>query len=831
MSRPLIAVLLASLLAVPALAAPVEPPRRMRVVVSEDASLERLLASGLDVVNVRGRQVELLVRPGDEARLVALGFSATLIDEHPGMTAAAAARADWQRMGVRAPARDRAGREAGTLVAPPYGGGSMAGYWTTAEIKAKLDDLVAGDALDLVANQIDTVGYSTQGRPVWGLRIAKTVAGPDTRPVVFFNALTHAREPGGMQTLFYFVDQLLSRYGTDPYARYLLENRVIYIVPLVNPDGYAVNENTYFNSGGTTLGYWRKNTRDNNGNNSFDPNDGVDLNRNYGVQWNLNDFGSSPNPIDETYRGPAAFSEPETQVQRDLVTLLQPKTAFSFHTYSDLLIHPWGYTTTPTGDGDAFDEWGDELSRSNGYVHGAAPRILYEVNGEFNDWCYGDTLLKPRVFSWTPEVGAFEDGNFWPAPSKIVPIATRMLHSCYVLAGIAGTFVQEDGITITEGAMNAGRLTNLIVRARNLGLATTGPGLNGTLLPIDLGANILNGVVSYPGLGTRQSADPVGTSRFQIALDDTVTPGRLMRFLVEFRDGAGLYSRDTLVIPAGTPTVVFQDYASSGLGFWTPALWSIVSGDPAHASAYFTDSPLGDYAAAADNRFYLKIRLNLSAGVHAHALYEARWQIEQDYDGVAVEATSDTAAIPFAPVAATGTIPGSGIGVQTAGQPLYTGARYRWRPEIADLSAFTGPGKTNVRLRFRLRSDSGGEFDGMAIDSLRIVIYNPAAQPGPVSVDPAVPRALALSAPAPNPTRGLVRFDLDLPEEGSVRFEILDIAGRRVRTLHDGPLGAGAWTQGWDLTEDSGRRVAPGIYFARFTGAAGSAMRRLVVID
>ena len=43
-------------------------------------------------------------------------------------------------------------------------------------------------------------------------------------------------------------------------------------------------------------------------------------------------------------------------------------------------------------------------------MSGAAPEVLYLVNGEFNDWCYGDTLAKPRAFTWTPEIGSEADG-------------------------------------------------------------------------------------------------------------------------------------------------------------------------------------------------------------------------------------------------------------------------------------------------------------------------------------------------------------------------------------------------------------------------------------
>ena len=71
--------------------------------------------------------------------------------------------------------------------------------------------------------------------------------------------------PGGMQALLYFVDDILSKYGTDPTATYLLDHRILYIVPVVNPDGYKINEDYYFSTGGVAFGYHRKNARDTNG--------------------------------------------------------------------------------------------------------------------------------------------------------------------------------------------------------------------------------------------------------------------------------------------------------------------------------------------------------------------------------------------------------------------------------------------------------------------------------------------------------------------------------------------------------------------------------------
>ena len=62
-----------------------------------------------------------------------------------------------------------------------------------------------------------------------------------------------------MQALFYFIDDLLAGYGTDPWKTYLLDHRRIEICPVVNPDGYQRNVDTYVSSGGTTFGFWRKN--------------------------------------------------------------------------------------------------------------------------------------------------------------------------------------------------------------------------------------------------------------------------------------------------------------------------------------------------------------------------------------------------------------------------------------------------------------------------------------------------------------------------------------------------------------------------------------------
>lgn len=95
----------------------------------------------------------------------------------------------------------------------------------------------------------------------------------------------------------------------------------------------------------------------------------------------------------------------------------------------------------------------------------------------------------------------------------------------------------------------------------------------------------------------------------------------------------------------------------------------------------------------------------------------------------------------------------------------------------------------------------------------------PPAQAGP----------LALAAPWPNPARGPVEIALGLPAAGEVRLEVFDLAGRRLRTLADGPRPAGLLRATWDLADGAGVAVRPGLYMVRATAAGRSEARPIVV--
>src|SRR6185369_15689245 len=126
------------------------------------------------------------------------------------------------------------------LVRQPYnalgfGYGSMGGYYTYAEVIAQLDSMHALYPQYITARE--SIGAGIQGRALWAVKISDN---PNTdepnEPQVLYTALHHAREPEGMMAVIYYMWWLLEHHDTDPEAAYLINNRQMYFVPVVNPD-------------------------------------------------------------------------------------------------------------------------------------------------------------------------------------------------------------------------------------------------------------------------------------------------------------------------------------------------------------------------------------------------------------------------------------------------------------------------------------------------------------------------------------------------------------------------------------------------------------------
>ena len=305
-----------------------------------------------------------------------------------------------------------------------FGLGSMGGYYTFKEVVAQLDSM-RRKYPNLISAK-DSIGKTNEGRAIWAVKISDNPDIKENEPEIFYNALTHAREQQGMMAVLYFMFHLLENYGTDPEVTYLVNNRELYFLPVVNPDGYVYNEKISPKGGGM----WRLNRR-NNGNGIF----GVDLNKNYGYKWGYDNIGSSPNPQSEMYRGKGPFSEPETQTIRDFCKTHNFLISNSFHSPMNCIFPPWAYNLKQSPDSTTFNLLIKVATAINGYRNGIyiLPPENFPVNGDVDDWMYGETNEKNRIFGVLTEVSNNNDG-YWPKPDRILPLAVEHLYSNLVYA-------------------------------------------------------------------------------------------------------------------------------------------------------------------------------------------------------------------------------------------------------------------------------------------------------------------------------------------------------------------------------------------------------------
>ena len=383
-----------------------------------------------------------------------------------------------------------------------------------------------------------------------------------TNPRSSIDSLHHAREPQGLHVSLWFLLFLVEEYGSDPLATYLVDEREIYFVPVVNPDGYVYNQQQAPGGGGM----WRKNRR-NNGGGSF----GVDLNRNYSYNWGYDNSGSSSNPDSEVYRGPSAASEPETQAMISFISSRDFRTALSIHTFSNVWLAPWGYDEIFPADWSEIEEIGLLATELNGYPHGVASILLYAANGVTIDYDYG----QHGTYTWTPEIGNDNDG-FWPPTSRIVPLAEENLLALQRTTLAAGAFVHVLDTQLIEvgdgdGYYEAGESVELLVSLRNSGRAGTATIVNGSLTTSSAGLVVADGSANFGSLSSFTSTDnALDTLRLDISAGAAVGTALDYRLTIEY-EGYAQEIDGTIV--TGQPRLFLTDDVELDLG-WIAGLAS-----------------------------------------------------------------------------------------------------------------------------------------------------------------------------------------------------------------------------------------------------------------
>ncbi|MEV1078970.1 M14 family metallopeptidase [Streptomyces sp. NPDC050211] len=287
-------------------------------------------------------------------------------------------------------------------------------YHNYAEMTSEINSLVSANPS--IASQ-RTIGTSYQGRNIVAIKISDNVSTDESEPEVLFTHHQHAREHLTVEMALYLLRELTSDYGTDSRVTSMVNNREIWIVPDLNPDGgeYDIASGSYRS--------WRKNRQPNSGSSYV----GTDLNRNWNYRWGCCG-GSSGSTSSDTYRGTAAESAPEVKVVANFVRsrvvggVQQIKAGVDFHTYSELVLWPFGYTTadTTTGmtadDRNAFATVGGKMAASNGYTPEQSSD-LYITDGSIDDWLWGNQKIFGYTFEMYPRSSS--GGGFYP-PDEVI---------------------------------------------------------------------------------------------------------------------------------------------------------------------------------------------------------------------------------------------------------------------------------------------------------------------------------------------------------------------------------------------------------------------------
>ncbi len=346
---------------------------------------------------------------------------------------------------------------------------ALPGYRSYATVRAELIALTAaypsitalydiGDSRGKEYATNGMAGYTAYQHDLWALKVSDNPQVEEDEPSIFYLGAHHAREPIGTEIVMTLLNLLLTNYGHAAAWTADVTNKQIWFVPIVNPDGHKIVYD------GSDV-WWRKNIRDNNSSGGWSSGDGVDPNRNYGFGWG--GAGASASPFDETYRGPSAFSEPETRAVKALVDAHPFVAGITYHSYSELVLFPYGYATGVSAPDDAaLRELAVRMALSIPGQNGGTytPQVsweLYAASGVTDDYAYGQR----GVFCYTIEVAANE---FIPPAAQVPGICQNNIAAAVALLR------RVDSATLTGRIRDAANAAPLCASVYVHGVDNTG---------------------------------------------------------------------------------------------------------------------------------------------------------------------------------------------------------------------------------------------------------------------------------------------------------------------------------------------------------------------
>jgi carboxypeptidase T len=672
------------------------------------------------IAEISQEQVAILGRSGYRYEILAADIAAQLQEINRGYFAASA----QGRVAMEQP-----GGVVTNLIPKPAAfqvQASLGGFYSFAQMNTAMNNLVG--AYPSIAQKI-SLGLSGEGRNIWCIKISDNVATDETNePEVLYIGVQHAREAIGGSSMIFFMQYLCENYATDTRIQALVNNREIFIITCMNPDGWEYNRVNDPNGGGG----WRKNRR-NNGDGTF----GVDLNRNWDIDWGncagaSSSCGSNSTSSD-VYWGPAAFSEPETDAIRDFVTTHHIVSCVDQHSFGPYYSLPFGRPTLHTGpdtltiaDQHYYTRIPALMGKYNGMRAGnSLQSVGYEVAGGVKDWMLkGDigTGTKGIVMGLTGEGGAGDGtagpyGSFWPPASEIINLCKGIVFQNLQVAFAAGSYVDitdrsDIAISAATGSFN--------FRVKRIGLAN-GP-VTVSLIPLE---NIISNGAPVT-INTLTNYYDIYNGNISYTLHPNIQAGHRVKYAWQVQTGGQTYY-DTIV-KFYNPVQLFTDDMEGGsiVSNWVvSANWNYTNTLSFAGSKSLTESPSGLYGPNRNDNIRYNGTFNLGDATAAYLTFWVRHRAENFRDKVQVQvSTNGTTWIPVAgktTVQEEGTLDGSTLN----GQPALTGICDDWVPEVFDLAAYLG--QPALRLRFVFTSDAnttGYDFqvdEGFNFDNLKLI--------------------------------------------------------------------------------------------------------------
>ncbi len=232
---------------------------------------------------------------------------------------------------------------------------------------------------------LDTIGWSYEGRPILMLKLSDNPTQDEDEPEVLIMGLHHAREWPALATPIFIIDTMTKAYGSVSNITDVINNREVYFIPCVNPDGYYRSHDQGYD--------WRKNRHYFPTYNAY----GTDPNRNYDGAENGDAYGAwgavdqskaSHNPQDEVHTGLMPADSEILAVMR-FAKARNLDAALSFHTYSELVLWPLGYTYASAPDDSLLTRVGQAIAAQIGGYQPIQSSDLYPTSGDADDWIYG----------------------------------------------------------------------------------------------------------------------------------------------------------------------------------------------------------------------------------------------------------------------------------------------------------------------------------------------------------------------------------------------------------------------------------------------------------